>query len=157
MALTEIEIFSRLAETLRESEQACRDLAILPQKGPAYDRLRKNLRLVEGCCRQASAWREDTRWLPMGLQMAKAHKMAGDWLRGIQQPDGTRRKLAPGEIHPCFQRLAEILAAAHKVCDSLRHAKTGRRGIILPETPNIGRQTNSVLVRPGGLLVPANT
>jgi len=144
--LTEGEIFSKMRECLRESEEACRALAVLPAKGAAYDRLRANLRLVEGCCRQAGAWREDSRWLPMGLQMATAHKMAGDWLRGVEQPGGGRRKLGPGEIHPCFQRLADILAAAGKACEHLRNAKTGRRGIILPDMPNIGRQTSSILV-----------
>ncbi len=155
---SEIEIFDRMTDSLRIAEQAARDLSVHPGAGQPYDNLRNNLRLVEGCCRQIGYWRDgDTRWLPIGLQMAKAHKLAGDWLRGVQQPDGTRRPLAPGERHPTFIGLADQLKALLAGIANLRHAKTGRYGgRILPTMlPGPHRESRPVQVRtPGGIILP---
>ncbi len=154
--LTEIEIFDRMQESLRAAEQACRDLATSPIKGPNYEILRKHLGLIEGCCRQASVWREDTRWLPIGMMMAEAHRRAGDWLRGIKLPDGGRRSLAPGEMHPNFVKLAENLKALLVSVARLKTARTGRRGMILPQ-PMVAphRDFRPVQVRtPGGVFLP---
>jgi len=153
--LTEVEIFNRMQESLRAAEQACIDLATIPAKGANYDALRTHLKLIEGCCRQASAWREDTRWLPIGLMMAEAHRRAGDWLRGIKMPDGSRRHLVAGELHPNFVKLAENLKALGVACQRLRTARTGRRGIILPQ-PQVAphRDFRPVQVSTGGILLP---
>ena len=80
--LTEIEILDRMRSSLREAIQCANILASSPRKGPTYNKLREHLGLVEGCCRQMSAWREDTRWLPIGRLMAECHQKAGNWLRG---------------------------------------------------------------------------
>lgn len=154
--LTESLIFGRMIESLRLAEQASRELAVHPGAGSIYDTFRNNLRLVEGCCRQIAYFRDgDGRWLPIGLLMAKAHKMAGDWLRGVQLPNGRRRPLAPGERHPAFLKLAENLEAYRKIVDDLRHKATGRIGRILPEPMAGPARQRSVQVRtPGGIILP---
>ena len=149
-AITEQEIFSCMSENLRTAIDACELLAVTPLKGPVYDRLRKALKLVEGSCRQASAWREDTRWLPIGLMMEDCHKRAGEWLRGVRQEDGTRRPIPHGEKHPLFVKLAENLRILLSISDDLRVKKTGIRGMILPQ------YTGMPLVRrDSGLVMPA--
>lgn len=132
-ALTEREIFDCMETNLGFAVQHCEDLARLPLKGPTYVKLRENLKLIEGCCRQASAWREDTRWLGVGMTMAEAHKRAGDWLRGDRTPEGARIKLAPGEMHPLFMKLADNLRGLKRVCEQLRHQRVGKLGMILPD------------------------
>lgn len=163
-ALTEKEIFDRMATSFRSAAECCEDLARLPAKGPTYARLRQELKFIEGTCRQASAWREDTRWLPIGLLMAQAHKFAGDWLRGLMTVDGRKIKLAPAHIYVCFTKLAENLRAYQKITETTRDARTGRVGMILP-TPLAGphRDTRpsrvllppSMRVSPGGLILPS--
>lgn len=156
-ALTEAEIFSCLSENLRLAAECCDDLATLPAKGPTYDKLRKQLRLIEGACRQASAWREDTRWLPIGRLMAECHQKAGGALRGVKMADGTRVTLAPGETHPFFKMLATNLRALQKAADDLRTKATGRVGMILPKAmPAPHRDTTPIGWRKSGaLLIPS--
>ena len=162
-ALTEIEIFDCMAENLRLAAQDCELLATEPMKGFIYDRFRKSLKLVEGACRQASVWRQDTRWLPIGVQMSECHKRAGDWLRGVVQPDGHRAPIPFGQKHPLFLKLAEILRALLKQVGSLRTSATGRTGMILPNVaPSPFRETRQHSVslpagltqRASGLIVP---
>lgn len=119
-ALTELEIFDCLIENFRVAADCCDRLANVPQAGPTYDHLRTSLLLIEGACRQASVWREDTRWLPVGMMMHEAHIRAGDWLRGHMP-----RKL--------FGMLADNLRAGQKMAEDLRDKRTNMRGIILPE------------------------
>lgn len=156
-ALTEIEIFACLRENLVLAIEHCDDLASLPLKGTTYDKLRHELRLIEGCCRQASAWREDTRWLPIGKLMAEAHQKAGGWLRGYKDPlTGQRIKFAPGVQNPLFRMLADNLRGLLKAVDGLKSRPTGRVGMILPEElPGPHRDTVPVGWRPqGGLILP---
>lgn len=153
-ALTEIEIFDCMSENLRTAIDACEKLATVPLKGPVYDRFRKALGLVEGCCRQAGGWREDSRWYPIGMLMEEAHRRAGEWLRGVKGPDGRRRPIPFGEKHPLFVRLAEEgLRPLQKVIDDLRTKATGRVGMILPEAG--APLMAGVVRRESGLLVPA--
>jgi hypothetical protein len=140
-------------DNLRTAIDACEKLATAPLKGPVYNQFRAALKLVEGACRQASAWREDTRWLPVGLMMEEAHKRAGEWLRGIKQADGKRRPIPFGEKHPLFVKLAENLRGLLKIVDELRTKATGRVGMILPEA---GAPIMAGMARrESGLLVPA--
>lgn len=152
-----------MADNLRMAARDCELLATIPMKGMVYDRFRKELKLVEGCCRQASAWREDTRWLPIGLMMEECHKRAGDWLRGVVMPDGTRRLIPHGEKHPLFVKLAENLHALLKQVSVLRTQATGRLGMILPDmAPTPFRETRQhrielpagMAARASGLIVP---
>lgn len=131
--LTEAEIFDCLETNFRLAAEHCEDLAKLPRKGPTYKKLIEELKLIEGACRQASVWREDTRWLRLGLMMEEAHKRAGDWLRGVAQAGGGRRAIPEGVKHPLFMKLAANLRAALALAEETRTKKTGHLGSILPE------------------------
>lgn len=161
-ALTETEIFDQMNHSFRQAVELADKLARLPLKGVNYDALRKQLRLIEGCCKQANTWREDTRWLTFMSMCAECHKRAGDWLRGILVPGGGRIKLNEGTLHPAFVMLADNLRAMHKAAEMIRTGKTGRRGMILPdmlEGPH--RDTRPVGFRKmpnmnnGGIIIPA--
>jgi hypothetical protein len=156
--LSEIEVLDCLKSNLRLAAQSCDTLAVSPRKGPAYSALRDQLRLVEGSCRQIAYLRGgDARWLAIGMYMAKAHKFAGDWLRGIKQPNGARIKLAPGQIHPHFTKLASNLRAAYVKAEELRAHATNRIGPILPApgpAPHRDTRPAGWSRSPGGLIVP---
>ena len=160
-ALTETEIFDRMATSLTLAAELCDQLAKIPLKGPTYNRLRTELRLIEGCCKQAAAWREDTRWLPIGRSMAECHQRAGDWLRGIKMPDGSRVKLAAGTMHPCFEMLAKNLRALKRVADDTKNKATNKLGMILPtplaaphrDTVPVGYRAPNV--SKGGIIIPS--
>lgn len=159
--LTEAEIFDCLATNARLAAEHCGDLARLPAKGPTYLKFRAELKLVEGACKQASVWRQDTRFLDIGLKMAHAHRVAGEWLRGIKIP-GTmgRRKLRENELHPNFVRLGEVLQMLYLKAEDVRTKKTGRIGMILPdEAPPPHRDTRPVgwTSTRGGILIPEGT
>lgn len=142
-ALTEIEIIECLRDSLSSAIEHCDALAVLAQRGPTYDALRKELQLIEGACRQMGYWRGDTRWMALGLQMEEAHKRAGDWLRRHHP-------------RPLFVKLAENLRGLLKLSHDLHTKATGVRGPILPavlEGPI--RQGRPVQVRtPGGIIIP---
>jgi hypothetical protein len=162
-ALSEQEIFGCLRENFALAAQHCEDLAKLPRKGPTYRLLREELKLIEGACRQASAWREDTRYLQIGMRMAEAHKRAGDWLRGVKIDKGPRRKIPPGQMHPMFMALSAGLRALAINVEGLRLNRTNRLGMILPKPAYVPRNTSHSRVMlpigmsrtPGGLLVPS--
>jgi hypothetical protein len=158
MALTEVEILDCLKTNLRLAAQNCDVLAVSQRKGLTYKRLREQLRLVEGACRQIAFWRGgDARWLKIGLYMAEAHKRAGGWLRGYKGPDGKRVLIAPGHQHPLFIKLAENLRAAYVKATELETHKTGRIGPILPvpgEGPHRDTRPSGWRQEPSGLLVP---
>jgi hypothetical protein len=143
-ALTETEIFDRMATSLKDAISCSEELASRSERSPAYDRLRVALRLVEGCCRQASAWREDTRWLPIGRMMAEAHQKAGSWLRGYKV-QGVRIAFSEGQKNQLFVMFADNLRALLAQVEKLRTARTGRVGMILPQVlPAPHRDTRPV-------------
>jgi hypothetical protein len=155
--LTETEIFDCLSVNFRLAAEDCEKLAVSPRKGPTYAALRDKLELLEGACRQAAMWRQDTRWLQVGLLMEEAHKRSLEWLRGVQVAGGPRVKIAPGHMHPLFKKLAENLRAAHAKADEMRTKATGRVGMILP-TPQAAPLRDTTPVgwrRPSGLIVPS--
>lgn len=160
-ALTEPEIFDCLRTNFRLAAQCSEDLATLPKKGPTYRKLREALKLIEGAARQAAYWRQDARWLQIGLQAAHVHQTAGEWLRGVKQPNGGRRPIPEGEKHPLFVKLAEVLRAGLVRAEQYRTAKTGRVGTILPvPLPGPHRDTRPVSMAglkrsKGGILIPA--
>jgi hypothetical protein len=132
-ALTEVEIFDQMKLSFGYAIEAAEHLAKYPLKGLNYDKLRKNLRLIEGCCKQANTWREDTRWLVFIKLTSECHQRAGDWLRGIKDPStGLRIKLAAGTMHPAFVMLADNLRAMQQLADKIKTEKTNRVGMILP-------------------------
>lgn len=161
--LTEREIFNCLTENFRLAADHCVELAKRTRRGPIYTRLREELKLIEGCCRQASAWREDTRWLNIAHVAAEAHRLAGEWLRGVKVGNGPRRKVPEGELHPMFMQLGDWLRARHAEAIALRDRATGRVGMILPivrEGPLRESRQHRVELppgmtyRPSGLIVP---
>jgi hypothetical protein len=154
--LTEREIFDCLVDNLKSAAQSCEYLARSPKKGPTYHKLRKELKLIEGAARQAGHWRRDARWLQIGLYMEECHKRAGDWIRGIQQPDGSRRPISFGQMHPLFVKLAEVLRASHKGALDLRDKATGKVGAILPKPQRVDRPVGAPIgwrKSSGGILV----
>lgn len=157
-ALTETEIFDCLATNLTLAAEHADLLAVRPLKGAIYDKLRTELGLIEGACRQASAWREDTRWLPIGRMMAEAHQKAGGWLRGYKV-GLTRIKFSEGHENKLFRMLAANLRALLAAVERLRTQATGRVGMILPDVlPGPHRDTRPVGWTPGhrGLIVPSS-
>lgn len=147
--LTEKEILDRMKGCVRSAIDECLVIAAQPVSGPYFDSLRKNLKLAESCCRQAAYWREDARWLPLGLAMESAHQRARFWLH---RPSVQSKKL--------FTKLAEVLRQLERAIVILETQKTGRRGMILPaEAKAPHRDTRPVAVSghrvtPGGLIVP---
>jgi len=156
--LTETEILDCLTSNLSLSAQLCVDLAKVPAKGPNYRKFRDAIRLVEGSSRQMSAWREDTRWLAIGLQMAEVHKRAGNWLRGAKLPSGKKLTFREGELQPMFLKLGmNLLDILEKVVPALQHRRTGKSGMILPATPSSGRNISHVSmsgITKGGIIIP---
>lgn len=149
--LTEAEIFDRMRTSSRLAAECADALAVLPLKGPTYDRLRRELKLIEGCCKQAAVWREDSRWLPLGVMMEQCHQRAGDWLRG-EKVGNFRVKHSLGYLHDCFAKLAENLRGLDRMLETLRTQKTQRVGMILPAPlPGPHRDT-----RPVQVLLPAH-
>ena len=163
--LTEVEIFDCLRDNFRKAAEHCFDLARLPLRGPTYQAFRHELKLIEGACRQAAVWRSDSRWYQIGMQVAKAHALAGEWLRGVKGADGIRKKVAPGHMHPLFVKLAENLRAGEKLAEQYRTQRTGRIGAILPkplEAPHRDTRPAHILLPPGmtmskgGVILPAH-
>ena len=137
--LTEREIFSRMSDSLGDAISGCVALAERPKKGATYRKLVDDLLLIEGCCRQAAAWRSDARWLAIAPLMEGAHQRAGNFLRWH---------------HPAtaFLKLADNLRALKTVCDDLRTKATGIVGTIMPPPPlALQRDTKpvSVILPPG--------
>lgn len=153
--------------SLREAIQAAEDLAVSSRKGPSYSKLREHLLLVEGCCRQLSVFREDTRWLPIGKLMSECHQKAGGWLRGYKdKTTGIRHHFGAKTQNPLFLMLAANLKAIYQVAETLRSAKTGKLGMILPNMPAPTRRVGAPVTvqlpngmvaavsKGGGLLLP---
>lgn len=161
--LSEQEIFDRLRESLRIAAECSEALAIDDVKGREYVVLREHLKLIEGCCIQAATWREDARWLGLGRLAAECHKRAGDWLRPqLHVSRMAKVKLAPKHRNEMFVMLAANLREFMKGVDTLKDAKTGHIGMVLPKPPEMGRQVGApvqVLLperirKQGGLLLP---
>ncbi len=117
-------------------------LAIQPNRirGQRYHRLRKNLLLVEGACRQASMWRGDYRWLMIGQFAAECHKKCGDWLRFKSK----------GRM---FEARAKEMIQMMAIVQMMKDKATGVRGTILPEKPKYQPENRMVQV-PSGLIMP---
>ena len=162
--LTEAEIFDRMSDSLNKAIRLCRRLSTETMKGFVYDDLRKELKLIEGCCRQAAFWRSDGRWLPLGLRIAQCHDLAGEWLRGVKDPaTGQRHKIPPGEQHPLFVMLADKLQEMLDGVEKLKTKRTGTLGPIYAKPRESGRRTGApvaVALPPGmmrrrsGLIAP---
>lgn len=145
--LTEREIFDRLKGCLSEAARDCDFIAIQPSSGFYFERLRKNLKLAEGCCRQAAHWREDARWLVPGLKLEHAHQIARGWLHF---PSVKAKKM--------FHTLAAALRQMKADIVRLETMATGVAGTILPAGIDVARSSRLILPKapavPAGLLMP---
>ena len=153
--VAEREILSLLKETFLRSAEHCDKLAVLPARGPTYRKLRTDLATCENCCRQVAWYRQDARWLRIGLMMEEAHKRAGGWLRDRTMPRTENSNLA----HPLFLRLADNLRFGAKRAEELETMATGRLGMILPKplrgpTRTEGRLVQVPRMTPGGIILP---
>ena len=120
--LTEREIFDRMKTELRSAIADCDEVARQPKSGPQFIRLRRSLKLVEGCCRQAAHWRQDARWLIPGRQMEHVHQQARAWLH---RPTVSSKKL--------FTKLAAALRNILNDLHRLENLPTLRTGPLLPK------------------------
>lgn len=152
MNVTETEILTCLRENFRLAAEHCDALAVLPGRGPTYELLRTELKTVENCCRQVAWYREDTRWLRIGMLMAEAHKRAGTWLRTYP------RTMVSNAAHPMFTRLADNLRAGIERVDELQNKATGRIGMVLPVPLPAPMRTQGrpvqVRTTAGGIILP---
>ena len=145
-ALTEQEILDCLKENLRLGAENADKLS-RGERGPVYQEFRENLRLVDGCCRQMTGGREDTRWSPFGVKIRELQQRVGRWL--VEKEPGWK-----------FKGAGEILRYALAQALELETKKTGKVGAILPKiqagpTRTQGRPTSmSGLILPPGFNTP---
>lgn len=125
MSLSEQEIVSKFNQGLREGRDACHWLAKnadpewLAPRGRHYRLLKTALAELEGCARQMSAMRDDTRWLPLGiLYGAKAARLAQKYFTNLQWAK--------------FGELAKLFDVGLARMEELQK-KTGTTGPILPK------------------------
>ena len=153
--VTEREILSLLKQVFKRAAEHCDNLAVMPARGPTYRKLREDLQIAENCCRQVAYYRDDARWLQIGLYMEEAHKRAGGWLRDKSMPRTANANLA----HPLFVKLAENLRAGARSAERLETLATGRVGAILPKPLRGPERTQGRMVQvpqttPGGIIIP---
>lgn len=135
--LSENEILACLKENYAEAASLCDRLA-KGERGDLYPRLRENLRLIEGAARQMSAWREDSRWLKLGLDAIGCQKRVQRWL--VEK--------APG---PKFAMLADVLRKGAFGAHGLETGKTGVKGPIVPVfAPKPNEQRHGSIILPPG-------
>jgi hypothetical protein len=123
--LTEQEILTKFQQSLKEGRDACQWLAKnadpewLAPRGRHYRLLKTALSELEGCARQMSAFRDDARWLPLGiLYGAKTSRLAQKYFTYLQWSK--------------FGELAKVFDLGLAKMQELQ-AKTGRAGPILPK------------------------
>ena len=152
--LTEAEIFSCLDANLTLAIDQCRILAITPERGIAYVAFREAMDLLDGCCQQASTWREDTRWLMLGQAFHSLRLCAHRLLMGEQVQNSIERILlaAPHALW-AFNKMADNLEGLKIIVGQIRHARVGRAGMILPDMPVPHRDTKpSRVILPAGMM-----
>lgn len=144
--------------SLKTAADYSEQLAVAPFKGEIYDKFRDEIGFIEGACRQASAWRDDARWLDLAAPMAEVHKRAGDWLRGYKVY-GERVKLAEKELNLNFIALAAVLRRMMKAVDTLKNARPPKLGMITPDPvmPFLREDRKHRVILPpsvGSLIIP---
>lgn len=142
--LTEREVLDRLETAIGDAVDACQTLAVHSIAGDPYNKLRQNLALIEGCCRQLAAFRLDTRWLPYGRMAAECHARAGGWLRGFKHAEtGERIAVAAGQKNRLFimlgVNLLDMRVAVLKLFNDKTNVLSKPILPIIGETRRIGR------------------
>lgn len=149
--LAENEIFDCLMSNLRSASENCIRLSNHPSNGKRYSDLQKELVLIEGCYRQLSVKRMDTRYLDVCHQAGKASLLVGGWIRKY-------RYINDKFLKELFVKLAEFLAFAYSFSKKIKDERTGLFGAVLPEgmTSNTIKSRNEVAMRisHGGIIIP---
>jgi hypothetical protein len=118
---TETELFDCLIGNLKSARA---DVALMADpsilRGPLYFRVKEALKLVEGSARQIAHWREDSRWLKIGLAAEVAHQMVRQWVERREGPKA-------------YTFMAIQMQRWLNLVEVIRHAKTGKLGLILPD------------------------
>ena len=130
MPLTDGEVISRHAQSLREAHGACQKLGknadpeYLAPRGHLYSELRAALNHLEGSCRQMAAFRDDARWLKLGVVYARA-------MRGAQ-------KAFVGQRWNWFNQLMPLFVNGMRSMEDLKDMRTGKlsNSLILPANPS---------------------
>ena len=126
-ALTERDILDRHRQALGEAHRACQRLGknadplYLAPRGHDYGNLKRALEMLEGSARQMAHFREDARWLRLGIVYAKAMRSA--------------QSKFIGQRWAYFNELTKLFALGHRRVEELQ-AKTGTQGPILPSRPS---------------------
>lgn len=125
MSLSEQEIITKFQQSLKEGRDRCLWLAknadpeYLAPRGVHYRLLKTALTELEGCARQLSAYRNDARWLPLGiLYGAKTARLAQTYFVQLKWAK--------------FRDLARVFDVGLARMEELQK-KTGRTGVILPK------------------------
>lgn len=143
--LTENDILERHKQALGEARRACQQLGrnadplYLAPRGRHYTELKKALALLEGSARQMAHWRDDGRWLRLGIVYAKA-------MRGAQQK-------FVGQRWAWFGELQALFVLGERRLDELNQ-RTGTLGAILPQRASewlVLPDSRPALRRPGSL------
>lgn len=143
-ALTEQEIITKFQQSLKEGRDACAWLAKnadpewLAPRGRHYRLLKTALSELEGCARQMSAFRDDSRWLPLGiLYGAKTSRLAQKYFVHLDWGK--------------FADLAKVFDLGLIRLNELQ-MKTGRTGAILPKRTDWLLLPNHTPPRPRSLI-----
>lgn len=142
--VTERETLVHLQDQIKLAVERCGNLGVMAARGPTYSLFRAEIKAIENCCRQVAYYREDARWLQIGLQMEHVHQVMGRWLRQHE------RRVA------LFNKLADNLRALAKTAHDLEVKATGRLGMILPVPQRVDRTEGRPVqvVTPGGIIIP---
>lgn len=147
-ALTEQEIFSKMADGFAEVGALCEKIAISPLKGASYRRLITVCTEIEGACRQAGHWRENYHWFTLGKEVHELQLRMGNWLRAIY-PKPKAKEM--------FTLAAKTMRRLQNLAAVKMNQKHGQRGAVLPivgEGPARQRSVQVPRVTPGGIFVP---
>ena len=153
--LTETEILDCLRTNLRKAIEHCDTLAVTPERGPVYREFRKELKLIEGACRQAGHWRRDARWLQIGMMMEEAHQRSLRWIN--KTPSLNSRKIS----HGLFKKLADNMRVMEVSVNRIETSATNQVGAILPKPLPAPIRTSGrpvqvpsgMKVTPGGIIL----
>lgn len=122
--LTEADILDRYEQSLGEADRACQQLGrnadpeYLALRSPDYLSLQDSLKLLEGCCRQMSAFRSDARWIKLGVMYARAMRIV--------------RSLFEKQKWQSFREIRPLFRNGLVIMEDLRDKRTGKAGPVLP-------------------------
>lgn len=131
---TENELFDCIIGNFKSAISDCKQMADpMSLRGLMYQRVKESLKLVEGSSRQIAHWREDSRWLQIGISAEAAHEMLRRWVANH----------APGQQ---YVFMAVQLERWLNLVETMRHAKTEKIGPILPVPGKPDKPPQSVQV-----------